>query len=245
MDHTLDSSSPVPLHHQLRAYLEDQISSGSWKAGDRVPSESEIGERFQISRTTVRQALGDLVNQGLLTRIQGKGTFVAQPRIQQYLAQLTSFTQDMRLRQRKPSSRVLQLGVVSSSAAVAQALQLQAGEPVIILKRVRMADDQPMAVEISYLPYLPFSRLVTEDMTNRSLYETLKNQFNIVATRALQQIEAIACPPEESKTLNIRKGSPVLHIYRTTFNQEGKPFENVESFYRSDSYIFHVEIWSK
>src|SRR4030042_6647324 len=94
----LDSNNPIPLYYQLKLRIESQINSGAWKPGDRVPSESVLEEQFQVSRTTVRQALSELVNQGLLTRIQGKGTFVAQPRIHQRLSLLTGFTQDMHTR---------------------------------------------------------------------------------------------------------------------------------------------------
>ncbi len=245
MPQTLDLTSPIPLYHQLKAYIEAQISTGAWTAGERVPSESELGDRFQISRTTVRQAIGELVNEGLLTRIQGKGTFVSQPRIQQHLAQLTSFTQDMRTRQRRPSSKILQFIVMPCPAQTAAALQIGEGEPVYKLKRLRMADENPMAVETAYLTHRLFPTLMEEDLGNQSLYETLKLKFNTAAARATQQMEAIACPSEEARLLGMHKGCPILHIYRTTYNQDNRPFENVESYYRSDSYIFHVEIFSK
>jgi len=210
-----------------------------------VPSENELGEQFQISRTTVRQALGDLVNQGHLMRIQGKGTFVAPPRVQQYLQSLTSFTQDMQIRQWKSGSIVVQFNVNRSTQPVADALQLKTGDPVIVLKRIRTAEGQPMAVETAHLPYQSFPALIELDMTYQSLYDTLKSKFNVMPTRAVQQMEAVACPVEDAQQLGVHKASPVLHIYRTTYSQDGRPFEFVESYYRSDRYIFSIEIWSK
>ena len=244
-DLVLDNRSPVPLYHQLKNYLENLIATGDLNPGDRIPSESELGEKFQVSRTTVRQALGDLVNQGVLTRIQGKGTFIAQKRIQQQLGHLTSFTQDMQSRLSKPRSEVLRFEVVSSNIMVANALQIQTGDPVILLKRIRYADDQPLAVEVSYLPYREYGPLLEENFAEASLYETLKKRFNILAVRALQQIEAVSCPNDEARLLKIRRGAPILHINRTTFSQDDRPFETVESYYRSDCYVFHVEIWTK
>lgn len=238
----LDLASPIPLYYQLEAHIEEQIDAGKWKAGDQVPSEAELGEQFQISRTTVRQALGDLVNRGRLTRIQGKGTFVAQPRIQQGLTHLTGFTQDMQHRGQKPSARILQFEVVSALPQVAKHLKISSGELVILLKRLRLADDEPMALETSYISYQLCSSILQEDLSGASLYQLLRQKLGIFPLRARQQMEAIGCPAAEAKLLSVVKGSPVLHIWRTTFDQNERPFEWVESIYRGDRYVFSVEM---
>ncbi|MDT8898118.1 GntR family transcriptional regulator [Thermanaerothrix sp. 4228-RoL] len=241
----LNANSPIPLYYQLKSYLQDQILQGLLKPGERIPTEKELGERFKISRTTVRQAIGDLINEGLLVRVHGKGTFVAQPRIQQHLGLLTSFTQDMEAHHRTPSSQVLQFEVLPAPPPVARALQIKIGTAVIMLKRVRLADGQPLALEIAYLPEEPFRPLLDLDMSQRSLYATLKAHFGVEPQRALQQMEAVACPAEEARFLQVNKGSPILHIFRTTFDQSGRPFEFVESYYRSDRFFFTIEIWSR
>ncbi len=242
----LNANSPVPLYHQLKSYLEGQILRGSLKPGERIPSERELEERFKISRSTIRQAIGDLINEGLLTRAQGRGTFVAHPRIQQHLGILTSFTQDMESQRRAASSQVLQFKVVQSPVHVSRALQLKlVRESVLVLKRVRMADGEPIALETAHLPAERFQSLLEVDMSRNSLYGTLKSRFGVEPRRALQQIEAVACPAEEASHLKVRKGSPILHMYRTTFDQSNVPFEYVESYYRSDRYFFTVQIWSK
>jgi len=241
----LNINSPIPLYHQLKTHLLGQIQAGVLKPGDRIPSEKELGEQFRVSRTTVRQATNDLINEGLLIRVHGKGTFVAQPRIKQYLAHLTSFTQDMLSQFHKPSSRILQFEIISAPGWVAKNLQIAENASVIVLKRVRLADNQPMAIETAYLPAPSFEPLLTVDMQTASLYQTLKEKFGIFPMRALQHIEAVSCPPEEASLLNVPRKSPVLHIFRTTFDQNNRPFETVESYYRSDRYVFTVEIWSK
>src|SRR5512132_2870441 len=129
----------IPLYHQLKLHIESQIRSGIWQPGDLVPSESVLGEQFHISRTTVRQALGELVNQGLLTRIQGKGTFVAHPRIRQRLTRLTGFTEDFQTRRMKPASQLLRQGKEPAPLRVASALRITEGIPVILLERLRLA----------------------------------------------------------------------------------------------------------
>jgi GntR family transcriptional regulator len=237
----LDGNSPIPLYYQLKARIEEQIESGHWKPGDRVPSESELGEFYRVSRTTVRQALAELVNQGMLLRIQGKGTFVAEPRIQQHLSQLTSFTQDMQARGKKPDSQVLRLELVSPPALVKEALQLRGHSQVILLQRLRLADAVPMAIENAYLHFEKCKAILDADIAGASLYQLLQS-VGVIPTRARQQWTAVACPAVEARLLGISKGGPVLRIQRTTYDQYDHPFEQVESYYRGDRYIFQAEL---
>jgi GntR family transcriptional regulator len=238
----LSKHSPVPLYQQLKAIIEDHIAIGEWLPNQRAPSERELCEQFKISRITVRQALSELVMEGRLTRTQGRGTFVAYPRIQQQLTNLTGFTQDMQARGKRPGAKVLQLECVPALPTVIRALQLKAGDQVILLQRLRLADGEPVAVETDCLPDALCHGLLKEKLEGRSLYDVLAKNYDITPTRAEQQLEAMACPSAEAKLLGIRKGSPVLHIHRTTFNRDGRPFEMVESFYRGDKYIFHAEL---
>lgn len=232
----------VPLYYQLKLHIESQIRSGTWQPGDQVPSESVLGEKFHVSRTTVRQALGELVNQGLLTRVQGKGTFVAHPRIRQRLTRLTGFTEDFQARLMKPASQLLRQGNEPAPARVASALRITEGTPVIILERLRLADELPMAVEIAHLREDLFPSFNAEEFPGGSLYTYLAEKFNTIPTIAHQDMEAIGCPRTKARLLEISKGGPVLHIYRTTFDQSGRPFEQVESFYRGDRYVFQAEL---
>ncbi len=238
----LDNNSPVPLYYQLKAYIEDQIHAGRWKAGERVPSENELGGRFGVSRTTVRQALGDLVHNGLLRRVQGRGTFVAEPRVQQRLVRLTSFTQDMHLRGQQPSARVLCFEVTQGMPKIALGFGLPPEGEVILLKRLRIADGTPMAIETAYLLYPLCKDLLDEDLSANSLYHLLAAKLNVIPTSAHQQLEAARCPAFEARLLEIPKGSPVLHIFRATNDQYGRVIEQVESFYRGDRYIFHADL---
>jgi GntR family transcriptional regulator len=237
----LDGNSPIPLYYQLKARIEEQIESGHWKPGDRVPSESELGEIYRVSRTTVRQALAELVNHGMLLRIQGKGTFVAEPRIQQRLSQLTSFTQDMQARGKQPDSQVLRLELASPPTLVKEALQLRGDSQVILLQRLRLADAVPMAIENAYLHFEKCKVVLDANMAGASLYQLLQS-VGVIPTRARQQWTAVACPGVEARLLGISKGSPVLRIQRTTYDQYDYPFEQVESYYRGDRYIFQAEL---
>jgi GntR family transcriptional regulator len=240
----LDKRNPLPLYYQLKEVILARIDSGQWQRGMRLPSERELCDQFQISRITVRQALTELESEGRLARDQGRGTFVAHPRIEQHLTRLTGFTQDMKVRGQKPGSVVLELTVARASTVVAHRLQLDAANrQAVLLKRLRTANREPVAVETAYLNERLCRGLVDEDLGDRSLYALLTNTYKIVPTRAEQQIEAVACPQTEAKLLNVRKGSPVLHLHRTTFSQHNQPFETVESFYRGDKYVFYAELW--
>jgi GntR family transcriptional regulator len=238
----LDNHSPLPLYHQLRKMIVDRIETGEWRPGDRVPSEVELVKQYGVSRTTVRLALADLANQGLLTRLQGRGTFVAQPHIRQHLNRLTGFTQDMQSRGKHATSRLLRFEVVSASQAMARVLDQAPGVSLIVLKRLRLADELPMAIETSYLVYELCQALLKQDLTSRSLYHLLSVELDINPARAHQEMQAVVCPPEEARLLGVPRSSPVLHIIRTTYDQKDRPFEHVESYYRGDRYVFQAEL---
>ena len=238
----LDKDSPIPLYYQIRTIIEEQIDSGRWKPGMKVPSERELCEQFQVSRITVRQALSALVQQGQLRRQQGLGTFVASPRIEQRLNRLTGFTQDIRGRGQRPGARILQKEIVPAAYPVARALKLEVSDPVVLLKRLRLSDDEPVAVETAHLPEAVCPGLLDEIVEDRSLYEVLTSKFDIIPKRAEQQVEAVVCPPAEANVLGVKKGAPMLHMHRVTYNSDNHPFEYTESFYRGDRYVFHVEL---
>jgi GntR family transcriptional regulator len=241
----LGKNGPLPLYQQLKSVIEDRIASGEWLPDTQVPSERELCEQFQISRITVRQALSELVMEGRLIRTQGRGTFVASARIAQQLTHLTGFTQDMQARGKRADSKVLQIEAIPAPPKVMRALQLQPGDRVVLLKRLRLADGEPMAIETAYLPDFLCHGLLDEKLDGRSLYKLLAKDYHIAPARAEQQMEAMACPAAEAKLLNTRRGAPVLHIHRTTFNRDGRPFEAVESFYRGDKYVFYAELESE
>ncbi|MCX7938213.1 MAG: GntR family transcriptional regulator [Thermoflexales bacterium] len=233
----------MPLYHQLKELLQQRIDAGEWRAGMRLPSERELCEQFGISRITVRQALAELEREGRLLRDQGRGTFVAQPRFEQHLTHLTSFTQDMLARGQKPGAVVLEHTVMMAPVDVAHDLHLDAEHRrVILLRRLRLANEQPVAVETAYLSEHMCPQLVAENLNHRSLYALLSERFGIVPTRAVQQMTATACPPTEARLLQIKPGNPVLHLRRVTYSQDGCPFEVVESFYRGDKYVFYAEL---
>ena len=238
----LDNNSPIPLYYQLKSYIQNQISSGAWKPGGQIPSEAELCQEFQISRTTIRQAIGELVTQGKLKRTQGRGTFVAQYNIEKPLFFLTGFSQDMKLRSLKPNSKVLKFETLPPSAHITQNLHLRENEPVILLRRLRLADDQLMAIDNCFLPFNRFFALLHENLEENSLYDLLAKKFETIPVRSIRSIESVGCPPAEAELLEVKVGFPILYIVGTNYDQNNQPFEHSESYYRGDRFTFNVEI---
>ncbi|UCC62039.1 MAG: GntR family transcriptional regulator [Anaerolineae bacterium] len=232
---------PLPLYYQLMQELRQRIEEGTWKPGGLIPSERELSETYGISRMTVRQALAELVNDGLLRRDQGRGTFVARPKIRKQLSRLTSFTEDMRARGKLPSAQVLCMEMVSARPKVAEMLQTDVAGQVVLVERLRLADNEPVGIERSHLSFDGCEAILREDLSG-SLYRLLSKRFGLVPTRAQEEIEAGACASREAKILGIKHSQPVLLIRRRTFDQNQRAFEYVESVYRGDNRILSVEL---
>lgn len=238
----LNKNVPIPLYYQLKEKLTQAIQNGELPVGSLVPSERELSELYGISRMTVRQALGEMVREGLLIREQGKGTFVAEPKFSQGLLKLTSFSEDMRSRGLAPDSRVEAVYVEDASPRIAGVLELTSDVRVVVFKRIRLADQKPMAYELSHLPLSLFPGLEREDLTSASLYEVLEKKYQVSIKHARQTIEVGLSDPIESKSLGIGSKSPVLLIERITYDRNDRPFEFVKSVYRGDRYKLHVEL---
>ncbi len=237
-----DRRLPNPLYAQIKKILFERIQSAEWQPGLCIPTEAELCESFNVSRITVRRALSELVTEGYLERISGRGTFVTQPPIHQSLKQLTSFTQDMQRRGQRPGGLVLNMQRIPAEADLAARLCIDPMEDILVLKRLRMANDEPMAVETAHLPVRYFEGLQEGELEGQSLYKVMRDRFGVVPTRAVQQMTAAACPEAEARLLAIPRKSPVLHIFRTTYDQSDRVVESVESFYRGDKYVFQAEL---
>ncbi len=242
MDKTLDRNHPLPMYYQLKEIIREKVMSGEWKPGTLIPSERELSKQYGISRMTVRQAFNELTQEGVLRRKQGVGSFVAELKIEQQLSGLTGFTEDMRKRGLQAKARVLTLQTIHPSAEVAAALQISPQQPIVLLERLRMVGEEPMAIEASHLHFPHVEKLLEEDFQHRSLYELLSEKYAIVPTRAKQSMEAALPNRREQKLLGLPPGAPVLKNRRTTFDQHGRPFEYTKSAYRGDSYVFYAEL---
>jgi GntR family transcriptional regulator len=238
----IDKNYPLPMYFQLKELLREKIASGEWKPGDMVPSERELSEQYHISRMTARQALSELATEGLLRREQGRGTFVARPKIEHGLTRLTGFTEDIQARGMQPGALVVRLELIRPPLLAMRALQIAPEEEVLLLERLRLAGGEPIALETCHLHFGGVVDLLNEDFENNSLYQILSEQYQITPARAEQKIGADLCSRREQELLKIGEGAPVLRNKRITFDQWGRPFEYTESAYRADRYVFQAEL---
>jgi GntR family transcriptional regulator len=241
----VQKDSSVPIYSQVERIVMDMIDSGRLSAGQRAPSEREIAETLGISRMTARAAMSNLVADGYLYSVPGKGTFVSNPKMRQELLELTSFTEDMRNRGLKPGSRLLDIGVThQASEKIYRTLELPVGEDLIRIHRLRTADGVPMCLETSYLPrsYVPW--LLEEDFESGSLYLGLESH-GIELVRAEEHLEATVVRETESELLTVPVGSPALLIERTTYTEGDRPIEYVKSLYRGDRYRFTAMLFKR
>ena len=234
--------APIPLYYQIKTRLLESIETGQLKPGDRVPSERELTTHFNVSRMTARQALTELENQGYLYRLQGKGTFVATPKLDQPLAGLTSFTEDMRRRGLEPGAQVLSAEEVPAGRKAARALGLSETALVFRLERLRLAGGDPMALEIAHVPAALVPGLAEEGALERSLYGLLRERYGIRLIRATQSLEAVAANEYEAQVLHVKEGTPLLLLERVSRDEQDRPVEFVRSLYRGDRYRFITEL---
>jgi len=237
----LDEKSPVPLYHQLTEELRKNIENGDWPPHFLIPSETELCEKYGVSRGTVRQALSQLVQEGLLYRKQGKGTFVAEPKITQQLNKFYSFTQDMREKGLKPSSRLLQNEKILPDPYIKNILGLKEDEMVYKIMRLRLANEEPLILETSYLVEELFPDLDREDVEKVPLYDLIIKKYRIRITRAKETFEPILVDRFEAEKLQISIGSPALLVKRITYTA-GIPFEFRKSVVRGDKCSYSVEL---
>ncbi|SFC86019.1 GntR family transcriptional regulator [Bacillus sp. OV322] len=237
----INKNSPIPIYYQLEEHIKELIENGELKPGDSLPAEREYAEKYQISRMTVRQAFTQLVNAGYLHRLQGKGTFVSQRKIEQPLQGLTSFTEDMKARGLAPGSQLVNFEIIPAASQIAHTLSIGEYGPVYEIKRIRLADDVPMALETNYISANLIKGL-TEDIVNRSLYAYIEEQLGFHIEHASQVIESSIASKMEAKFLKIQTGAPVMRIERNTFLKDGTPVEFVKSSYRADRYKFMISM---
>ncbi len=235
--------TPTPLlgankGRRLQEILEDFVTTS--EPGERLPSERELASRHGVARMTVRGAIDQLVRDGRVHRVQGQGTFVSEPRIAQS-ASLTSFSEDMAARGMVPSSIVLAQEVVPSVSAVALALELPEGEPIVRIERIRQGDGDPIALERSHLPARRFRGLDQVPLSDRSLYQVLHDEFGCELGTSEQRIAAVALSDAEAHLLHTASDTPALRIERVTRDTERSPVEFVRSVYRGDRFELHTE----
>jgi GntR family transcriptional regulator len=235
----VDRTSVVPLYAQIEAIVRARIARGEWRVDEQIPTETEFCATYNVSRVTVRNALANLTDEGLLSRGRGKGTFVRDARLTAAARSVSSFSAELTNLGMKPGSRVLGMDMVPASDAVAEKMMIEPGTMLWHLRRLRTADDSPIGIQTALIlanrcPGL--DRLMKDDV---SLYEVLKRDFGLAPLRAIEVFKVAGVPRSQSTLLRVAKGSHAFVVTRVTFEERGA-FEYTTSILRGDRYQLSV-----
>jgi len=238
-------SGPLPKHYQLTEIFRQRILNEQYEPDAQFPTEGALCREFGVSRGTVRKALEKLVQERLLRREQGRGTFVNAPTGTPTFFTLTSFAEDMRSQHRRPGTRVLQADVILASVKIAHKLDIEPGAPVIHLVRLRLADEQPVAHETRYLAQALCPDLLQNDLAGQSVHTLLVEKYNLPLVRTSHTLEARVLSSEQAALLSAAPGSPAFLVDRLTFTVDGagtqRPAVWYQALYRGDEYHFKTE----
>lgn len=242
-DHKLDKSIPIPLYYQLKSILLEAIERGDYQVDSMIPTEKELSQMFQISRTTVRQAITEMVQEGWLYRIASKGTFVARLKIKQdFIKRLETFNESISRTGRRPSTELLALTVTEMPKSVCANFGLTDPGKYIYLYRRRFADDDPIVTVETYLPYDRCSFIMGHDFGNESLYNVLSLNDKTRICRVIRILEAVGANSHDMKTLNLQRGKPIQLSTTIGYNSTDEPIEYSVARYRGDRNRFEVDL---
>jgi GntR family transcriptional regulator len=239
---TLKRGAPEPLYHQLKTALLREIEAGRWRPGERLPTEDALIARFHVSKITVRQALRDLSQLGYIRREQGRGTFVQGPPLEEGPRELKSFTREMQGHGFVATSRVLEHGVIPAPPDIAARLDVSPDTPVFRLRRLRLADGEPMGLQEACIPLHLVPGIEAFVFAEASLYEILGSRYGLYPAAARETHQAVAVAEDVAPLLRVTAGSPALAAERLTTLADGRPLEYVHSIMRGDRYKIVLDL---
>jgi GntR family transcriptional regulator len=246
LEKKLDKSVPIPLYFQLKELIISEIQNGTYPPESTIPTEKEFSEIFGISRTTVRQAITELVQEGFLYRVKSKGTFVTQPKINQdFIQYLESFNEQIIRSGRTPSTQLLNFQILEAPESVRIALELEEQSRVFLIHRKRFADKEPIVTIKTYIPYEAFPALADHDFSKESLYEVLAASETSRIHHVKRLVEAQEATEEDAKNLELLPGKPIHHFTSIGYNSSGVPIEYSLARYRGDRNRFEITVFPK
>jgi GntR family transcriptional regulator len=240
IDMKLDSGKPVPLYYQLQEDLKKKIEAGFYKPGDLIPTEKELQELYGVSRITVRNAVIALVLEDLLIKKQGFGTVVAAPRMVENFSRLSSFTEKIEHQGGKVRSLVLEIREISASARIAEHLNIDTGSGVLMVRRLRLVDETPLALFTNYISLE--TGISRDDDFSGSIFKLLEEKYGIPLTSGEKVIEAIVADEDDAEALQTAPGEPLLLIRNTVFDKNRSPVDSSEGVYRADRFKYIVTL---
>jgi len=241
----LEVGGPVSLYYQIKQHIKRDIEGGVLGPGAPLPSERELCEIYGVSRPTVRQATQELINEGLLERRRGVGTYVARPKIPQRLGSVLGFSERMEREGRRPATRLLEkvvLPAVGLAGSVGESLRLDPQASVLRLVRLRLADGEPVLLETVHLPLGRFPGLEGVDFESESLYRTLGERYGVEVWHLSQTLEPVVLDGDEAELLGTEAGRPGAYTVLTTYDRSGEPIEHTFSLVRGDRCLYQLEM---
>jgi GntR family transcriptional regulator len=235
-------SDPIPLYAQLEARIATGIADGDFPVGGQLPTEDDLIERFNVSRTTVRKAIQNLADRGLVEIRRGTGTFVTLPRLTQELTELTGFVEDMEALGHTATARVIERVVVEASEEVARQLALATATRVMRIRRVRLANGVAVSFDETYLPIEIGEKIVTHDLEAEPIFKLLEQRYDIPLIEAEYRLEAACANRDVAAALGMAVGSPIFLIERTTYSAGDRPIDYEKLHYRGDLIRFTTRL---
>lgn len=232
-------SRGIALYHQLETELIDLINKGDIKENDKLPSEREICNQYNVSRTTARQAIGELERKEYVYKVHGKGTFVSPKVYKQQLLKFYSFTEEMKKLGKNPSSEVLGFELIKANEKIAVKLGINKNENIYKILRLRIADDVPMMLEFTYLPEYRFLKLQDKMLRERPMYDIFREKYNVSITKAKESFKPVLINKNDAKILNVKEGTAAMKIERITYENENI-IEYTVSISRGDKFEYNV-----
>jgi GntR family transcriptional regulator len=236
----LNAHSPKPLYIQLDEILRDEIESKELKPHDPIPSEKNLVERFGVSRMTVRRALDALVSDGVIYRVQGKGAFVAEPKMDSKALTLIGLSQQLRQLGYETTTQLIKFDIVPATRKIAEALHLNERDEVYEIVRTRSTKDSPIAFDTSYIPVKIVPNLKRSDVAGQSLYQILKDKYDLSPTDGVETLEATAATVEEAALLGTKQGVPLILLRIHMFHNK-TPIEYAKVLFRGDKFRLTIK----
>jgi GntR family transcriptional regulator len=237
----LRSGSDAPAHVQIEEQLAERIASGELQAGERLPPERDLARDLNVSRMTVRQALSSLAGRGLVERGVGRGTFVANRKVDHDLTRVAGFSEQLARQGLEPGAKIIDVSEVPAGWRISAALEIAPKAPVVRIQRLRLADGVPMALEDSWFPAEHFPGFADHDL-HGSLYALMRDVYGAAPVRAIERLEPVLARAHEARALDIPARAPLMLVERTAYDGDGTPVEFAHDRYRGDRARFVVRV---
>ena len=241
----IDRNSPMPLYSQLKEALLELVQAGRLQEGDLIPTEREIGEQFQVSRITVRRAIDELVREGYLTPRQGKGTFVARPKLQRPMTQMKSFSTATVDEGHLPGSKLLSLRHEQAVEHIASMLKVAKHTWIWVVRRLRLVDNEPIGLSTAYLNLPPHISLSPTELTQEVSLWSILEKKGITLVRSEETVQAVAAGEEQAKLLQVHEKFSLLLVEGVVYTEQNVPVEYHQIFNRGDRYKYSVQTYRR